>query len=62
MNHWAASYEKRRRDTERQMDAIAERVAEGWSVAAAGRDIGVGQQRSSQIWKQVREGLGPQAV
>lgn len=61
MSLWSASYERRRRETARQMDAIAERVAEGWSVAAAGRDIGVSQQRSSQIWKQVRDGLGWQA-
>ena len=61
MSRWAASYAARRAATARQANQLAELVSEGWSVAAAGREIGVSQQRSSQIWKRVRDGLGAQS-
>ena len=61
MTRWDASYAARRAATAKQANRLAELVSEGWSVAAGGREIGVSQQRSSQIWKVVRDGLGAQA-
>lgn len=62
MNHWAGSYERRRIAAQVQANKMADLVSEGWTVTAAGRELGVSQQRSSQIWRVIREGLGPQAI
>ena len=59
---YAAYYAKRRGHSAAQCNKLADLVAEGYSVAAAGRAIGVGQQRSSQLWRRIRAGLGAQAV
>ena len=44
-----------------QMAAIAEHVAEGASISAAGRAVGISQQRASQIFARIRAELGWQA-
>lgn len=62
MNSSAAYWAKNRRHGAAQCDKIAELVAEGYSVAAAGRAIGITQQRASKFWLRIRADLGPQAV
>ncbi|OHT19929.1 hypothetical protein [Edaphosphingomonas haloaromaticamans] len=42
----------------RKISVFADAVAEGSSLAAAGRLIGVNQQRSSAIFAQIRRDLG----
>ena len=59
---YAAHYERRRRIGDRQRAQLAELVAEGYSVSAAARVMGVAQQRGSQLWAQVRADLGDQAT
>lgn len=59
---FARAIELRRRKSRQQMDRLAELVAEGWSVAAAGREIGVNQQRSSELFRRIKDELGPQAI
>jgi len=61
MKRYQASYEKRRAITNGQANRIAYLVSEGWTVTAAGREIGVSQQRASQIWVAIKASLGPQA-
>ena len=56
-----AQHERLRRRGARQRDLLAELVAEGYSLGAAGRAIGVSQQRASQLFAQIRAGLGEQA-
>jgi len=58
---WSAQHAKQRAIGEQNRAQLAELVSEGYSVAAAGRTIGVSQQRSSQLWAQVRDELGWQA-
>lgn len=53
--------EARRAHSRRMRARLAELVSEGWSVSAAGRSLNVSQQRSSQMWRQIRDELGPQA-
>lgn len=61
MNMYWVNLRARRAKTQRQMDELAHHVSEGMSVTAAGRVIGLGQQRSSQLWRKIRDGLGAQA-
>lgn len=42
-------------------DQIADLVSEGLSISAAGRALGITQQRASQIWRRIVAGLGWQA-
>lgn len=52
----------RRAHTQRQKETMAELVSEGWSIAAAGRHLGVNQQRASAIWQQIKRDMGAQAI
>lgn len=46
-----------------QINALAEAVANGApTIAAAGRMVGLTQQRADQHWLSIRRELGPQAV
>ncbi len=58
---WAANLEARRRKTANQMTVMAELVSEGWTIKAAGTEIGVGSDRALKIWKSIKDGLGWQA-
>lgn len=58
---YARHTEARRARTVAQKATIAELVSEGWSITAAGRSIGVGQGRASQIWQQIVADMGDQA-
>lgn len=53
----ASYHARRRRKIERKMDELAEMVAEGYSVSAAARAMGVTQQHGSQLWTRIRAGL-----
>lgn len=59
---YAAHAAKRRQHTAKQKAVIAELVSEGWSVAAAGRELGVTQQRASTVWREIVRDMGAQAV
>jgi hypothetical protein len=52
----------RRAMSKRQMDRMADMVADGWTIKAAGAALGVGPDRALRIWKRVKDGLGWQAV
>lgn len=56
-------YQQRRRIGARHtLDRFAEALANGApSISAAGREAGVGQQRASQLFAQLRSELGAQA-
>ncbi len=47
-----------RRIGERNRAQLAELVAEGYSVAAAARAMGLSQQSGSKIWRQIRDEMG----
>ena len=59
--NWLAQHAKLRQQGEAQKARLADLVAEGYSVAAAARAIGITQQRGSQLWKRIRDDLGEQA-
>lgn len=61
MSRFHASYARRRAQTARQKSVMAELVADGWSITAAGRHLGVSQQRASQIWREIAADMGAQA-
>lgn len=46
----------------KQLDQFAEMLAEGWTVTAAARALGVSQQAGSKMLRDIRAGLGGQAV
>lgn len=48
-------------ETRRQMAALAEWVAEGGSITAWSRHIGISQSRADQIWRRIVRSLGAQA-
>lgn len=50
------------RARERRVWALAGLVADGWSVAAAARHLGVSQQTGSGMWRDICERVGDQAV
>lgn len=54
--------ERRRKHGRELRDKLAFLVSEGWSVAAAGRELGICQQASSKHWTQIKRDLGAQAV
>ena len=60
--NYLSRHAEQRRIGERHMNAIAERVAEGWSISAAARDIGISQQMASKYWQRIKAGLGDQAA
>lgn len=60
-SRWASNWDAQRRKSARQMGRIAELVSEGWTIKAAGREIGVGEGRALKIWRSIKDGLGWQA-
>lgn len=62
MTRFAAEHERRRKHGRELRDKLAHLVSEGWSVAAAGRELGISQQGSSGHWAQIKADLGAQAV
>lgn len=46
---------------ERRIVQLADHVADGWSVAAAARHLGVSQQTGSSMWRDICERVGWQA-
>jgi hypothetical protein len=44
------------------MDRIAEAVANGASIAAAGRGAGACERMTQFYWQQIKRSLGPQAA
>lgn len=53
---------KQHRERERRIDQFAELLAEGWTVAAAAKALGMTQQAGSKMLRDIRLRLGPQAV
>jgi hypothetical protein len=49
-------------ETRKRMDQLAERVADGSSIAAAGRAIGLSQTMADKLWQRIRRDIGEQAV
>lgn len=45
-----------------QMASLAEHVANGGSICGWGRDNSVGEDRTFQLWRNIRNSLGEQAV
>lgn len=45
----------------RRIDDLAELVANGWTITAAARSMGLSQQAGSKMWKDIKSGLGSQA-
>ena len=44
-----------------QMDAMADRVAEGDSIAQAARALGINRNRANNVWRTLRTKMGKQA-
>jgi len=44
-----------------QMDAMADRVADGDSIAQAARALGINRNRANNVWRTLRTKLGKQA-
>ena len=44
-----------------QMDAIADLVADGDSIAQAARTLGISRNRANSVWRTLRMKLGTQA-
>jgi len=44
-----------------QMDAIADLVADGDSIAQAARTLGISRNRANSVWRTLRTKLGKQA-
>lgn len=57
----AAWREKLKRDRRRRINKFAELLAEGWTLTAAARELGLSQQAGSKMLQTIREELGPQA-
>lgn len=45
-----------------QMDALAELVAEGASISAAGNQLGMSEAQTSSTWRAIVREMGAQAV
>ncbi len=41
---------------------LADLVADGWTVAAASRHMGISQQTGSKMWCNIKEAVGERAV
>lgn len=52
----------RRKARERRMTELAELVANGWTISAAARSMGVSQQTGSSMFREICERLGEQAI
>lgn len=61
-DNYAAARARNHAARNRRIEALAELVAEGWSVAAGARHLGVSQQAGSKMWADIRAGLGEQAI
>jgi hypothetical protein len=57
----AAWRTKLKRDRQKRLERLAELVSEGYTVAAASRELGFTQQAGSKMWRDIRLGLGEQA-
>lgn len=60
MSRWSRPDMKQRIDRER-LDNFAELIAEGLTITAASKIVGVTMQRGSQLFKRIRDDLGWQA-
>lgn len=58
---YAARAKMLRERTDRQKARMAELVSGGLGIIAAGRELGVGEQRALKIWKKIKDDLGWQA-
>lgn len=45
-----------------QMDAMADLVADGDSIAQAARALGINRNRANNVWRTLRTKMGEQAV
>lgn len=61
-DNYAATRQRKKAEAACLIDDFAELLAEGWSVPAAARKLGRSQQTGSNWLRQIREGLGAQAV
>ena len=52
---WRAKF---KRDARKRIDQFAEMLAEGYTITAASRVLGITQQAGSKILKQIRHELG----
>lgn len=59
---WSKQWAANRAKSAAQMDSIAERVSQGWTIKAAGAEIGVGDKRALVIWRKIKDQLGGQAA
>ena len=50
------------RAREKRLEQLADLVADGWSVAAAARHLGVSQQTGHSMWRDICERVGGQAI
>lgn len=57
--HWRQRKKRSRSDL---LDLLAEEVANGRSIAAAAREIGVANAYAYELWSDIKYGLGAQAV
>lgn len=53
---------QRMRDARARMDALAEHVAEGGSIAGFARESGMSERGAQMAWAKVVAGMGAQAV
>lgn len=58
----AAAWEKRKAQSEARKAELAELVAQGLSLSAAAKHIGVTQQQASKLFAAIRAEMGWQAV
>ena len=50
--------EKQMAEAAARRDELAELVADGLSVAAASKAMGISQQRASQLWQRIKAEMG----
>lgn len=54
--------EQQKAEAAARRDELAEMVADGMTIRAAGERLGLKFQRASQLWKRICDDLGPQAA
>ena len=50
--------EKQKAEAAARRDELADLVADGLSVAAASKAMGISQQRASQLWQRIKSEVG----
>lgn len=60
-DRYAIARNRRHRERNARIDRLAELVADGWTITAAARSMGLVQQTGLKMWREIKDGLGEQA-